>query len=370
MKRIIISVTNDLFSDQRVHRVAKTLTDSGAEILLVGRLLPGSNKLLKRPYNTYRMNIPFKNGFLFYAFYNIRLFFFLLFKKADGLLSNDLDTLPANFIVSKIKKIPLVFDSHEYFPEVPELIHRRKVRAIWLLIEKVLLPEIKYGYTVCGSIANIYKQKYNTNFEVIRNLSFGRRDNFSPAPKLAKAGTKIIIYQGALNIGRGIELVIDAMKFIDNAVFVIAGEGDISGKLLEKVKQSGYEDKIMFTGRIPLNDLFGYTVQADLGISLEENLGLNYYYALPNKLFDYIQAGVPVLTSYFPEMAAIVKQYNIGYTTNERNPEKLSVLIKEMLDNQILRKTWKGNLVPAAKELCWENEQEKLKEIFRKAGLI
>lgn len=370
MKRIILSVTNDFVDDQRVHRVATTLSEAGAEVLLVGCLFSDSLPVIDRPYAIHRMKLIFRKGFLFYANFNIRLFFFLLRNKADGLVSNDLDTLPANYFISKIKKIPLIFDSHEYFPEVPELIHRPIVKKIWTGIEKLFLPKIKYGYTVCKSIANIYKNNYQVNFDVVRNLPFRINKNNNFKTLLPVESKKVIIYQGSLNIGRGIELVIDAMKYLENTLFIIAGEGDISKYLKEKVKKSGLENKINFTGKIPLKDLSSFTIQADLGISLEENLGLNYYFALPNKLFDYIQAWVPVLTSDFPEMSAIVKSYNIGLTSNERDPEKLADLLKKMLINEELRSVWKKNLVTAAEELCWENEKEKLLNIFRKAELI
>ena len=172
MKRIIISVTNDLVSDQRVNRVASTLSSEGLHVLLVGRLLPKSPSLDQRSYTMHRMKVPFTKGFLFYAFYNIWLFFFLLFHKSHALLANDLDSLPANYLISIIKRIPLIFDSHEYFSEVPELISKPKVKKVWERIEKMLIPKIKFGYTVCNSISDIYKNKYGVTLEVVRNLPF------------------------------------------------------------------------------------------------------------------------------------------------------------------------------------------------------
>ena len=366
MKRIIISVTNDLVSDQRVNRVATTLSEEGLIVLLVGRALPNSPVLDQAPYKMHRMKVPFKKGFLFYASYNIWLFFFLIFHKSNALLANDLDTLPANYIVSKIKRIPLIFDSHEYFPEVPELVNRPKVKKVWERIEQMFVPKVKYGYTVCESIANIYKTKYGTSLEVVRNLPFRRTEQI----KVKKAEKYLIMYQGAINIGRGIELVMEAMKYIDNATLIIAGDGDIIDQIKEKSKEEGLEGKIEILGRLPMFKLKEYTAKACLGFSLEENLGLNYYYALPNKLFDYIQAEIPVITSDFPEMANIVNTYKIGKTTNERDPEKLAEIIIEMLQNKELRAIWKQNLEKAASELCWENEKHVLIGVYKKAGVL
>ena len=370
MKRIIISVTNDLVSDQRVNRVASTLSSEGLDVLLVGRILPKSPALDKRPYAMHRMKVPFTKGFLFYASYNIWLFFFLLFNKSHALLANDLDTLPANFLVSKIKRILLIFDSHEYFPEAPELISKPKVKKVWERIEKVFVPKIKFGYTVCNSISDIYRNKYGVTLDVVRNLPFRNTETVLKKSLEESTDKHVIIYQGAINLARGIEMVMEAMKFIDNTILMIAGDGDIMESLVRKSKEKGLEGKIIFLGRLPMAKLKQYTAKADLGFSLEENLGLNYYFALPNKLFDYIQAGIPVITSDFPEMAKIVNTYNIGKTSNERDPEKLAKILSEMLKNKELRNIWKTNLEKAASELCWENEKHILIGIYKRAGIL
>jgi glycosyltransferase involved in cell wall biosynthesis len=371
-KRVIVSVTNDLASDQRVDRVATTLTKAGIDVILVGRKLSCSILLKDRIYSTHLFSLLFRKGFLFYATYNIRLFIFLLFRKADALLSNDLDTLPANFFASRLKRIPLLFDSHEYFPEVPELVKKRIVKKIWVFIEQFFLPRIEYSYTVCDSIAGVYEEKYNIKPFVIRNLPYRKSEKTKNKTNsvLRYDNKKIVFYQGSLNIGRGLELMLEVMKFLKNTVFIIAGEGDISSILREKVSEQGLEEKVVFLGRIPIHDLNKHTSYADLGISLEENMGLNYYYALPNKLFDYIQAHVPVLVSDFPEMSAIVNKYNVGVSTNEKDPEKLAFIIENIFKDQDRYNQWKINLEIAATELCWENEEKKLLELFRLAGLI
>jgi glycosyltransferase involved in cell wall biosynthesis len=366
VKRIIISVTNDLISDQRVNRVATTLSEEGLNVLLVGRVLPNSPPLDQRVYSMHRMKVPFTKGFQFYATYNIWLFFYLLFHKCDALLANDLDSLPANYFASKIKRIPLIFDSHEYFPEVPELVNRPRVKKTWEKIEGFFLPRIKYGYTVCESIANIYKTKYGTSLMVVRNLPFRNTESIA----VGKTEKHIIMYQGAINLGRGIELVMEAMRFIDNATMLIAGDGDIMTQIKEKAQDYELKDKVVILGRLPMQKLKEYTTRASLGFSLEENLGLNYYFALPNKLFDYVQAGVPVITSDFPEMARIVNGYNIGLTTNERDPQKLAAIISDMIQNEEKRSIWKTNLKKAASELCWENEKHTLLAVYKKAGLF
>lgn len=363
-KRIIVSVTSDLVSDNRVHKTCTTLAEMGFDVLLVGRKLPESPSLSPRSYPAKRLKLLFRKGPLFYACFNFRLFCLLLFSKFDVLLANDLDTLPANFLVSKLKNKPLVYDSHEFFTEVPELVHRPRVKKIWEALERIMVPGLKYAYTVCRSIAEIYTQKYKVPFRVVRNVpmainSIGKTDTVSGNAE------KIILYQGAVNVGRGLEQAIRAMKNVDGARLVIAGDGDIKQNLEQLAESEGLADKVQFLGRLSIEDLTKLTPQAVVGLSVEEDMGLNYRYALPNKLFDYIQAHVPVLVSNLPEMAAVVKKYGIGVITDSLEPEVLAEIFSEMLTDAARRKIWKQNLEKAAGQLTWENEKIVLQEIFR-----
>ncbi len=362
IKKIIVSVTNDLVSDNRVHKVCTTLTNIGFDVLLVGRKLSGSLTIANRGYQTKQFNLIFKTGALFYAEYNFRLFLFLLFAKFDVLLSNDLDSLTANFLASKIKDKPLVYDSHEYFTEVPELINRPKVQRVWEWLERKMVPNIKHVYTVCDSIAKIYFEKYGVPFKVVRNIP--RASKNSIQKNVNANSEKIVLYQGAVNIGRGLEQAILATKLIDDAMLIIAGDGDIKPELEKLVEKEKLQNRVKFTGRLPINELEKLTPKADLGLSIEEDLGLNYHFALPNKLFDYIQAQVPVLVTNLPEMVAIVKQYQIGEISDSLQPKELAEKIKTALFNIEKRKKWKENLKVAAKELTWEKEEKILVEIY------
>ncbi|MEN8118532.1 MAG: glycosyltransferase, partial [Bacteroidota bacterium] len=361
-KRIIISVTNDLVGDNRVHKVCTTLTNMGFSILLVGRKLPGSQPV-NRIYQTKRFSLLFKKGACFYAEYNFRLFLFLLFSKTDVLLANDLDSLTANFLASKFKNRPLVYDSHEYFTEVPELINRPRVQKFWEWIEKRTVPELKHAYTVCESIAKIYNEKYGVQFKVVRNIPLTNNNSLNKISDKDN-GEKIILYQGAVNIGRGLQQAILAMHHVNGAKLIIAGSGDIKSQLEELVQKENLKTIVEFTGRLSIEQLSELTPRADLGLSIEEDLGLNYRYALPNKLFDYIHAQVPVLVTNLPEMAAIVKKYRVGTITGSLEPKELAQSINNALNDESERKVWKKNLKTAAAELTWEKEEKVIEEIF------
>ncbi|MDR2628262.1 MAG: glycosyltransferase [Dysgonamonadaceae bacterium] len=365
MKKIIVSVTNDLVTDQRVHKVCSSLHDAGYEVLLAGRRFRAS-KPVSRAYRTYRMRLIFNRKMLFYAEYNLRLFFYLLFARADIFLSNDTDSLPANYCAAILRRKPLIFDAHEMFPEVPELVGRPFVKAVWQKIEDLIFPHLKYCYTVCASIADIYNERYGIEMQVVRNVPLATLSQPVRKKTLAGDGKKVLLYQGAVNVGRGIEWVIDAMPYLDDCVFYVIGDGDIAQEVQEKTKSLGLEDRVRFLGKVPFEDLFSYTSQADIGLVLLKNRGLNYYYSLPNRIFDFIQVEVPVLATDFPEIRRIVATYNTGILIDHYEPKFLADTVRKML---AMEKDTAG-FAAANVELSWEKESKTILEIAKKSQPI
>jgi glycosyltransferase involved in cell wall biosynthesis len=353
-KTAVVCVSNDLTTDQRVHKTCLTLQKCGYWVIETGRLLPDS-LTLERPYFTFRKKMWFTKGPQFYAELNIRLFLYLISKDVDLIFANDLDTLPAAYLVSKLRNKNLIFDAHELFPEVPELVTRPIIKGIWERIENRIFPHLTHSITVSKSISDYYKNKYNIQMHVVRNIPYYHNSK-EIKPRISFPGKKIILYQGALNKGRGLEMVLDAMPFIENAMLVIIGDGDIRRVLEEKTKKLKIENKVHFLGKISGDKLYEYTPSADIGLCLLENMGLNYYYSLPNRIFDYLQAGVPVLASRFPEIVNIVEKYNTGRLIDHFESTYLAGVIKTMLDNPLNTEHFDS----VAKELCWENEEKGL----------
>jgi glycosyltransferase involved in cell wall biosynthesis len=362
LKKIIVSVTNDLSTDQRVHKICTSLTEEGHTVTLIGRKLKNSEPL-ERNYKTSRMRLLFTKGGLFYAEYNFRLFFKLLFLRKNILVSNDLDTLLPNYLIHKISKTKLVYDSHELFTEVPELIHRPKIQNIWLKIEEWIFPKLKNVITVCDSIATYYNNKYNVRVNVIKNTPVSKTVTIGTLP-FPTNNKKIIIYQGAVNIGRGLETMIASMKFLEDCIFLVIGTGDIFNSLQKKVEKLNFNEKVKFLGKIAPDELKRITPLADLGISLEEDLGLNYRYALPNKIFDYIHASVPMIVSDLPEMKKVILENSIGKIIENRQPEKIAETISAIFKDEKQYFIWKSNLKKANKQYNWEKESEKLINIY------
>lgn len=364
--KVLSAVINNIETDQRVDKVCNSLLKFGYEVELIGTTLRG-RPLLNKSYKTTIIPLQNQKSFKLYAEFNFKLFFNLLLKVDNNtiLLANDLDSLLPFYLVSKIKKLPLVFDSHEIFSELPSLHNRPKTKKMWKTLERFLLPKMNHFYTVSDGYAKWFKKEYSVNTEIIRNVPYLKKDNneliFLEIPKVP-TGTKIILYQGALNISRGLEYTIRAMQYIDNCIFWIAGDGPLRKDLEHLVVELNLTEKIHFFGNLSPKNLKTITPLADIGISLEQDLGISYKYALPNKIFDYFQAGVPVLATYLPEIKKTVEKYQAGRVIKEHDEKHIAEEIILMLKQG--KEIYENNLNQAALECCWENEEQKLKAIF------
>ena len=368
-KKILVSVINDLATDQRVKKMCQTISELGFEITLIGRKLGNSLPMDARPYRVKRMKLIFEKGPLFYAEYNIRLFCMLLFGHADLLVSNDLDTLLPNYLISKIKRIPLVYDSHEYFTEVPELVDRPLVQKVWKIIERAIFPKLTDVITVNDSIAELFYQDYGLKPVVVRNIPPLRSVNRTSTRSILglPEDKHILILQGAgINVHRGAEELIEAMPAITNAILLIIGGGDVLDILKNRVKELDLSQRVIFKARMPYPELIQYTCLADVGLTLDKDTNLNYKYSLPNKLFDYIQAGIPVVSSPLPEIQNIIDTYKVGCYIPDHNPENIANKINEVLADQEQMKEWKNNCSFAAQDLNWEKEEIKVIDIYSK----
>ncbi len=367
-KIAFVSVINDLVTDNRVNKSCMALIECGYDVTLVGRKLSNSLPIPNWTFKTIRLKMIFKKGPLFYFFFNLRLFFVGLINKTDLFYANDLDTLAPMFLLSKLKKKPLIYDSHELFCEVPELKSSRIKKIIWQKLEGYIIPKLQTCITVNVSIAKIYEAKYNVPFYIIRNIS-DFDQTFIPKSRVQLSlpeDKKIILLQGAgINVDRGAEELIDAMEFVQNAVLYIIGSGDVWENLKQKVSfNKSIQNKVVLINKLPKSELINYTFNADLGLSIDKNTNLNYLYSLPNKIFDYIQAEIPILASRLPEIENIILQYKIGDFIDDHNPKTIANKLNEMLYSQQLS-SYKKYLAIAKKEITWKSEKEKLLTIIK-----
>ena len=371
MKRAIVSVTNDLSTDNRVHRTCRVLMDLGYEVLLVGRELPGSLPL-DRPYRTHRMRLLFRKGPLFYAEYQLRLLLLLLTtERPHLLLANDLDTLLPNHLAARMGKVSLVYDTHEFYTEVPELVHRPRVRNVWLGLERRIFPKLRTVITVNDSIARAYQERYGNKVHVVRNIPMPR--TLGPLPSRAELGlpadTPILVLQGAgINVDRGGEEAVLAMRDLPGHLLLVIGGGDAWPVLERLVREHGLEERVRLLGRMPYERMMDHTRHAALGLTLDKDTSLNYRFSLPNKLFDYLHAGVPVLATDLPEVAAIVRGHDAGVVIPAPTPEAIAGAVRSVLEDPGRLAALRRNATFAARALDGATEEARLRVVLQDLG--
>jgi len=361
---IICTVTNDLDYDQRMQRICTALAQAGYSVLLIGRALPHSLPLEEKPYARRRLKCRFQRGFPFYAEYNLRLFFYLLRAEFDAVCSIDLDTLPAGCLAGLLRRKKRVFDAHEYFTEVPEVTHRVLVKSVWGAIARIFLRCYRHAYTVGPALAAIFEEKYGLPFAVVRNVPALHADALPLPAGWQPAKGRILLYQGALNESRGIEQTLRALQQLHGLELWLAGEGDRSDALRRMAVELGVQDKVRFLGRLKPAELRSLTKAAWLGLNVLENNGLSYYYSLSNKFFDYVQAGVPVLTMDFPEYRALNARHEVALLLDRLTPEKMVAAVQFLVNQLETYRRLQRNTQAARLEWNWEREQATLLQVW------
>lgn len=357
MKKIVFTVTNDITYDQRMERICSSLSNNNYDVTLIGFYKKRSVKPDQKQYKQIRLSVFFKKGKMFYLEYNFRLFWYLLFKKFDIYCGIDLDTLLPVFINAWLKRKPCIYDAHEYFTELPEIIDRPVIKRMWMWLESNVLPHIKYNYTVGYAIAETLEKKYKQKYAVIKNVPLLSENTNSVETQ------NYILYQGALNKGRGLENLMLAMQHLDIQLY-IAGEGDLSAEIRTYAAQLPHAKKIRFLGYVRPAELKQYTLQAKIGVNFIENMGLSYYYSLSNKFFDYIHAGIPQITMNFPEYKKLNEQYSIALLIDDLDPATIANNINKLLLDADLYTRLKNNTKAAAKQLNWQKEEVKLLNFY------
>ncbi len=371
MKRIAVLVSNDLTHDQRVHKTCEVLQKAGLEVTLVGRELPDSAPI-DRSYETVRLKLRYHTGALFYASLQRGLARFLRSRAADwdAIWSNDLDTLWPAYLSSRQLRIPLIYDSHEYFTEAAGLTNRPFPKWVWTQIERRIFPKLKHVITVNESIARIYRDKYQVPVQVVRNVPSVKA---LPAQQPSRAALglpegQLAILQGAfMDKDRGVVEAVKALAQLPELHLLLVGAGEewLEAKRLRTSLQ--LESRLTILPKQPYERLVTFTRSADVGLSLDKGTHFNYYYSLPNKLFDYIHAGIPVVASPMPEVSSVVENYGIGSVIEDWSPEGISSALREVLSAP--RKRWMEGLARAQEDFRWEKESEVIEQMLEACQL-
>ena len=358
MKKIASLVTNDLHQDQRMNRICTSLVNAGYDVTLIGRKRKSSRPLAKMPFHRLRLNCWFERSILFYGEYNIRLFFHLLFNKYDIINANDLDTILPAIYVAKLKGVKVVYDAHEYFTEQEEIVNRPSLKKFWKRIERFAIPKVDKAITVSQGYANLFEKEYPIPFNIVRNATVLRL-----APDNCTPSEEYILYQGAVNYGRGLEQILLAMQFVNSKLY-ICGDGDILPDLKKQAKKLGISDKIEFIGFIEPEKLREYTCGAKIGLTLFAKDGLSHWHSLANRFFDYMHSGVPQLAMNYPEYAIFNQKDEVAVLIDDIAPKNIAEALNQLLSDQELYSRLAKNARIAREHANWQAQEKVLLTVY------
>ncbi len=358
-KRIHLTVTTDLNYDQRMQRICSTLAEAGYTVTLVGRRKHDSTPLLDRPYKQKRLKMIAQSGLAFYIEYTIRLLLYLLTVRTDAICSIDLDSILPGYIVARIRQKKKVYDAHELFCEMEEIIARPRVYKIWKKIERATLPHYQHGYTIGHFYATEYRKMYGHQYHIVRNTTV-----LDPSPLPPNEG-KYILYQGAVNEGRCFEQLIPAMQYVDYTL-VICGQGNYMEQTRELIAKYGVADKVELKGYIPPTELVHYTQNALVGITLFTSTCKSNYYSLANRFFDYIHQGIPQLGVALPEYMRINNEYQVAtlIDTAEVTPEAIASALNRFIADSEYHHRLSQNTLACRLKYNWQEEAKTLLRVW------
>lgn len=359
MKKIVFAVTNDLTYDQRMLKICTSLAEHNFDVTLVGFQKKNSLALKEKRFRQKRLGLIFQSGFLFFAEANIRLFFYYLFCKADVFCADDLDTALPVLFASVIRRKKRVYDAHELFCEMHDIVRKPALYKFWKTIEKFCQPRFPLGYTENQSYADEYEKMYGVKYFVVMNSPYKSEEEIS-----FKEKENILIYQGVVDRGRGFEGLIPAMPHV-NARLIVCGKGTFFDEVQQLVAEYQVQNKVEFKGFVLPEDLKRFTQTAKVGLNMNANLGASFYYSLSNRFFDYMHAGVPQITMNYPENKKINDQYEIGLLIDNLEPDTIADAINKLLSDDELYNRLKQNCVAAREIYNWQNEENKLIAFYK-----
>lgn len=370
-KKIIFAVYDDLFHEYRGYKTARSFQKYGYDVLVVG--MNTSGKKLKSwddiPHKRLRLVRNFPLSLNMIVFW-IKLFFNLLNTKADKLYCHDIFPLLPVFLASRLKRVPFVYDAHEFWHGNSHLENRPFMKKFWTFYERIFIAGAKRVITVSDPIARELERIYRidkvgvfTNLPLKKEIPADRNklhELLSIDPR-----KKIVLYQGRFLFNNGLDTVIRSFADVsDNAILVLIGEGSEKDYLTDVAEKTGISDRVYLAGPFPHTELINYTVCADIGLCLIKNSGKSFYYSTPNKMFEFIQAQVPQIASDFPEMKKFVKGFGVGETADPEDKKQISELINSMINDEVKLNEMKDRCRSASEQLVWDNLENDLLEFI------
>ena len=367
--RICHITINPIDFERRIQNQAMSAHRAGHQIwvLAIGRLDEAKQEITKN-YTLWRFRTRFYHrGPIKFLNFNLRIFFFLLFRRINIIHCHDLWVLPAAALLTLFKKCYLVYDAHEFYQGLEIFTRKKLQKNIWMITERICIRQIDVLLSVSEPITRLYQKKYRNlkQTEVIRNLPLkNSTKDASLPPNWPETDKKIILYQGHFRPGRGLKYLLEAISMVPEVHLVLIGDGELRSRIEDDIEELGLHTRVTLLGYVPTEKLIQTCSNADLGVVLFEPTSLNYSYALPNKFFEYIMAGIPVLASDILTLREYVAKYDIGMTVNPHDVKAIASILRLMLSNEVQLAQWQQHARHASNTLNWEEEAKKLDRIY------
>jgi glycosyltransferase involved in cell wall biosynthesis len=368
--RIAVLVSNDLEFDQRVRKTCHSLTKAGWEPLLIGRRWKRSDaRSIDRPYPSFRMWLGVQSGPVFYLLLQLGMLRALRRCHREGgvkaVWANDLDTLWPAIWAARRWGWKVAYDSHEWFTEAEGLKGRPLRKALWLWWERRCFRHLECMLTVNGAIADAYRSRYGLKVEVVPNVS----ERSEPAEPMLRSDLgwpedrKVLLMQGAfMDRDRGALDAVRALVHLPDCHLALIGSGpefDAAAKVAERL---GVRSRLHLHDRKPFEVLRRCTAAADVGLSLDRPTVENFRFSLPNKLFDYLHAGLPVVCSDLPVAGKFVKEEAIGEVASAaEGDEAIARSVADAVGKLVATPPTQAHLAQVASRHHWGSYETKLR---------
>lgn len=355
---------NQLDLERRILNQAESAYSKKWQVVIIAHGQHNQPKQQLLPFGTLNRVTTgwFQAGPLKFVIFNIKLFWVLLIGRYSIVHCHDLWTLPAAALISYFSRFRLIYDAHEFYAGLEIFTHRKIRKSLWMFAEKLFIKSAAAVITVSEPIGILFRKRYPDlkHVYILRNLPKSQRVE---ATKL-KSPNHQLVFHGHFKPGRGLKNLFLALRDTEAVELTLIGGGELKENLIELSRSQGLNSRIHFKDYIPPDELVAFIAQFDIGIVLFQPSSLNYAHALPNKLFEYLMAGLPVLASNIDTLSAYINQFDFGITVDPDDVRAITEGIQTMITAPVKMKNWHQNALSASEVLNWEQEEHKLIEIY------
>lgn len=368
--RIDIYFLGNAFKDSRITNLTNSLEQDGYKVNVISFDWYTENfSEITGKISVYKLNK--KNSLLFYINFALITLKHLILSDAQMFFAEDVYTLPFVATIAKLKRGILIYNSREFYAFLGGLTNKKLLQKTIAAIERFFIKKTNLVLTTGDMDSEFLEKFYNINRTcVIRNIPLKKsceiKHDFRTELNIPENKT-LLLYQGVLLKGRGLKLLIKSLTKLPDCVLIILGEGVLRVELEKLASELNVKNQVVFYGAIEQKELNKYTAGADIGFSLIENISVSYYYALPNKLFEYINANIPIISSNLPQMKKIIEQYDVGKIIDIENIdekekiERVVTCVMQLISSKESLDKYKENCKKASLELNWEEEYKRAK---------